>query len=150
LLRSLLAEERLLTASLVADGEPMAGLLPFAPAADLSALYVQASQLAPHSRGLRPGARFSAVIHRPDTPEADPLRIPRAILEGVVEPLQGEHPGREAATRAFVKRFPAAAMTLALADFSLYRLGITGGRLVAGFGRAHSLSPDDFRGLSGG
>ena len=63
--------------------------------------------------------------------------------------FESSAPEREPATRAFVRRFPSAAMTLSLADFSLYRLELTGGRLVAGFGRAHNLFPDDFRGLSG-
>jgi hypothetical protein len=149
LLKSLLVDERLLTLGLVTDGEPVVGLLPFAVAEDYSALYIQASQLARHGQGLTAGARFGAVVHRPDRPEEDPLQVPRVILEGVVDPLAGDHPEREAATRAFVRRFPKAAMTLALADFSLYRLDIQGGRLVAGFGSALSLSSGDLRDLGG-
>jgi putative heme iron utilization protein len=149
LLKSLLGEERLLTLGLAVDGEPVVGLLPFAVAEDFSAVYIQASQLARHARGLTAGARFGAVVHRPDRPEADPLQVPRVILEGVVDPLGGDHPHREAGTRAFVRRFPKAAMTLALPDFSLYRLEIQGGRVVAGFGNAQSLSSGDFRDLAG-
>jgi hypothetical protein len=149
LLRSLLVDERLLAVGLVAGAEPVVGLLPFAVADDFSAVYVQASQLARHTRGLIPGARFSAVIHRPDGPDTDPLRVPRVILEGVVDPLSPDRPEREPATRTFVQRFPSAAMTLALADFSLYRLEIEGGRVVAGFGSALSLSPAEFRDLAG-
>jgi hypothetical protein len=149
LLKSLLADERLLALGLVTEGEPVAGLLPFAVADDFSAVYVQASQLARHTRGMSPGARFSAVVHRPDTPDADPLQIPRVVLEGVVDPLDGERPERESAVRAFVRRFPSAAMTLALPGFSLYRLEIESGRVVAGFGSAQSLSSVDFRDLAG-
>lgn len=149
LLKSLLAEERLLALGLVTDGEPVVGLLPFAVAEDFSAIYIQASQLARHARGLTAGARFGAVVHRPDRPEGDPLQVPRVILEGVVDPLAGDHPERETATRTFVRRFPKAAMTLALPDFSLYRLEIQGGRVVAGFGSALSLSAGDFRDLAG-
>jgi len=149
LLRSLLVDERLLALGLVAGGEPLAGLLPFAVAEDFSALYVQASQLARHARGLTAGARFSGVVHRPDGPEADPLQIPRVILEGVVDPLESGRAEREAAVRGFVRRFPSAAMTLALPDFSLYRLEIEAGRLVAGFGSASQLSATEFRALAG-
>lgn len=149
LLKSLLVDERLLALGLVTGGEPLAGLLPFAVAEDFSALYVQASHLARHARGLTPGARFSGVVHRADRPDADPLQVPRVILEGVVDPLGGDRPEREPALRAFVGRFPAAAMTLALPGFSLYRLDIEGGRVVAGFGSALDLSPADFRGLAG-
>ena len=149
LLKSLLVDERLLALGVVDRGEPLVGLLPFAVAEDFSAVYVQASQLARHTRGLTAAARFSAVVHRPDGPDGDPLQVPRVILEGVVDPLGRERPEREPAVRAFVRRFPSAAMTLALPDFSLYRLGIEGGRVVAGFGSAFSLSLADFGGLAG-
>ncbi len=147
LLKSLLVDARLLALGVVDRGEPVVGLLPFAVAEDFSAVDVQASQLARHTRGLTPGARFSAVVHRPD--DGDPLQVPRVILEGVVDPLGPERPEREPAIRAFVRRFPTAAMTLALPDFALYRLELEGGRLVAGFGSARILSRADFRDLAG-
>lgn len=149
LLKSLLVDERLLALGVVDSGEPLVGLLPFAVAEDFSAVYVQASQLARHTRGLTPGARFSAVVHRPDGRDGNPLQVPRVILEGVVDPLGPERPEREPAIRVFVGRFPSAAMTLALPDFALYRLEIGGGRVVAGFGSARRLSADDFRDLVG-
>lgn len=148
LLKSLLVDERLLTLGLLADGAPVAGLLPFAVAEDFSAVYVQASRLARHSRGLAPGARFSAVVHRPDGPDADPLQIPRVIFEGVVDPLDRERPEMEPALKVFVRRFPSSAMTLALEDFTLYRLEIESARVVAGFGSATNLTSADFRELA--
>ena len=148
LLKSLLVDERLVTLALLVEGEPVAGLLPFAVAEDFSAVYVQASNLARHSRGLTSGARFSAVVHRPDRPDADPLQIPRVIFEGVVDPLEGERPELEPATRGFLSRFPSAAMTLALPGFSLYRLEIESARVVAGFGSARNLTAVDFRDLA--
>jgi hypothetical protein len=62
----------------------------------------------------------------------------------VVEPLGSEHPEREGAARAFLHRFPHAAMTLPLPDFTLYRLQIQGGRMVLGFGRALNVSAKHF------
>jgi putative heme iron utilization protein len=144
LLRSLLVDGRLLALGLVVEGQPVVGLLPFAVAEGFSAVYVQASSLARHSQGLTAGARFSAVIHRPDTPDAEPLQTPRVILEGVVDPLEGERPELEVARQTYLRRFPSAAMTLALPDFSVYRLELRGGRLVAGFGRALNLSASHF------
>jgi hypothetical protein len=150
LLRGLLAGERLLALGLLVEDEVIVGLLPFAPAEDFSAVYVQASALARHSRGLKPGARFSAVIHRPDTSDADPLQTPRLVLEGVVDPLDEDRPELEPATRALVQRFPSATMTLALPDFAVYRLELRGGRLIAGFGRASNLSASHFAQLADG
>lgn len=147
-LYDLLTGQRLVALGLVADGEPIVGLLPYAVAPGFDALYVQASRLARHSRGLVAGAAFGAVIHEPDRPGADPLQIPRLTFEGTVDLLSGESAEREAAIRSFVARFPAAATTLALPDFSLYRLEIRGGRLILGFGRALNLSGDHFRDLA--
>jgi len=149
LLRSLIAGERLLSLSLVVEGEPVAGLLPFVAAADFGAVYVQSSRLARHGRGLVSGARFGAVVHRPDRPEADPLQIPRVVFEGSVDSLAAGRPELEGAVRLFVSRFPGAAMTLTLPDFALHRLVIERGRLVAGFGRAINLTAAHFEDLAG-
>jgi hypothetical protein len=90
------------------------------------------------------------MIHEPDSAEADPLQVARLQLEGVVTPLSGKSPDFEAAARAFLSRFPQAAMTLQLPDFTLYRLEIRGGRMVLGFGRALNLSGEHFRDLARG
>ena len=147
LLKGLLDEQRLVALGLVVEGEPVIGLLPFAVSEDYGALYVQASGLARHSRGLVAGARFSGVIHRPDAPEEDALRTPRAVLEGVVDPFDEDRPERAVAVRSLVGRFPSAAMTLALPDFKVYRLELTGGRLIGGFGRALNLAVSHFEDL---
>jgi len=147
-LRDLLTGQRLLALALVVDGEPVAGLLPFALDRGFTALYVQASRLARHSRGLVVGAPWSGVIHVPDSPEGDPLQVPRLVLEGVADPLSADRPESELAAKAFLARFPSAAQTLPLEDFRLYRLEIRGGRLILGFGRALNLSLHHFVGLA--
>lgn len=147
-LRDLLAGQRLLALGVVVDAEPVVGLVPYAMAPDFGSLYVQASRLARHSPGLKTGGRWSAAIHEPDAPEKDPLQIPRVVLEGTVEVLAGTQPEFQTAARAFLSRFPGAAMTLALPDFTLYRLEIEGGRLVLGFGHALNLSASLLRDLA--
>jgi heme iron utilization protein len=142
----LLLRHRLVAIAVVADGQPIVGLLPYAVSDDRSALVVQASALARHSRGLLAGAPWSGVIHEPDSP--DPLQVPRLQVEGVVDPLVEEGPEYEPCARAFLQRFPAAATTLQLPDFTLYRLEIRGGRMGLGFARALNLSASHFRDLS--
>lgn len=139
-LRELLTGQRLLALGVVVDAEPVVGLVPYAPAADFGALYVQASRLARHTQGLKAGGRWSGAIHEPDSPEKDPLQIPRVVLEGTVDVLTGAQPEFQPAARAFLTRFPGAAMTLSLPDFSLFRLNVEGGRLVLGFGHALNLT----------
>jgi putative heme iron utilization protein len=149
-LAEILLGERLLALGVVADGVPIVGLLPYAVSEDRCALYVQASTLARHTRGLVAGALWSGIVHEPDREDIDPLRVPRLQLEGVVEPLTPSHPELAAAVRAFLREFPQAAATLELPDFALYRLELQGGRMILGFGQALNLSREHFAALSGG
>jgi putative heme iron utilization protein len=147
-LGGLLLGQRLVALGVVAEGEPIVGLLPYAVTEDHTALVVQSSSLARHSRGLAAGAPWSGMIHEPDSAGTDPLQVPRLQLEGIVDPLRGDRPEFPGAARAFLSRFPQAAMTLQLADFTLYRLEIRSGRMVLGFGRALNLSGDHFRDIA--
>lgn len=146
-LEQLLVGQRLIALGLVVEGEPVVGLLPYAVAEDRCALYVQASRLARHSQGLKEGARWSGAIHEPDSPETDPLQVARLALEGSVTHLAPGSPELAAAAARFVSRFPAAAMTLSLPDFTLHRLTLGGGRMILGFGRAINLSRSHFEDL---
>jgi putative heme iron utilization protein len=147
-LAELLLTQRLIALGVVADGAPVVGLLSYAVADDRRALYVQASSLARHTRGLTAGATWSGLIHEPDDAAADPLRVPRLQLEGVVEPLGGQHPEFQAAVRSLLRRFPQAAATLQLGDFGVYRLELRGGRMVLGFGHAVNLSREHFEAVA--
>jgi hypothetical protein len=146
-LGGLLLGQRLISLGVVADGQPIVGLLPYAVSADRSALIVQSSALARHSKGLVAGVPWSGVIHEPDGVGADPLQIPRLQLEGVVDPLRGDRPEFQPSAQAFLSRFPEAARTLQLPDFTLYRLEVRGGRMVLGFGRALNISASHLRDL---
>jgi heme oxygenase (biliverdin-IX-beta and delta-forming) len=147
-LAELLLGQRLIALGVLVEGAPVVGLLPYAVSEDRVALYVQASGLARHSRGLLAGAPWSGLVHEPDGPAIDPLRVPRLQLEGSVEPLAGSHPEFQAAGEAFLRRFPQAAATLQLGDFGLYRLELHGGRMILGFGRALNLSRDHFQSIA--
>lgn len=146
-LGELLLGQRVIALGVLVGGAPVVGLLPYAVSDDRRSLYVQASKLARHSRGLTAGAAWSGLVHQPDGAEMDPMRIPRLQLEGTVEPLDGQHPEFEAAARGFVGRFPQASVTLQLGDFGLYRLELHGGRMVLGFGQALNLSRGHFESL---
>lgn len=142
LLRRLLTGERLLTLAVVVDGAPIAGVLPFRAEPDLASLLVHASALARHSRGLAPGAPFSAAIHLPLAPGVDALQSQRVVLEGLVEAVAAEE--LAAISASWVESFPSAAMTVGLGDFVFHRLRLAGGRLISGFARASGLSPRIF------
>jgi hypothetical protein len=147
-LGGLLLGQRLVALGVVAEGEPIVGLLPYAVSADCTALIVQSSTLARHSKGLVAGAPWSGIIHEPDSGEIDPLQVPRLQLEGVVDPLSGDRPEFQPSARSFLGRFRGAVATLQLPDFTLYRLELRSGRMVLGFGRALNLSREHFHNLA--
>ena len=54
------------------------------------------------------------------------------------------------AAARFTARFPTAAVTLDLGDFTLFELTLGRGRYVEGFARAFNVGPDTFRELRPG
>jgi putative heme iron utilization protein len=149
LLRELMTGRRVLALALVADGEPVLGMVPFAAEADLSAVLIHVSRLAPHGRALASGAPFAVLIQGPDVLELNPGEIPRVRLSGRAEHLPRGSAGYPADRAAYLARFPDSELTFALADFELYRLPFDGGRLVAGFARTVNLRPETLRRAAG-
>ena len=147
-IRRLLDETRVLSLAVLVDDEPEAALLPFATREDYGAVFVQASGLARHGRGLQQAARVGVLIHANDTPAADPLQLPRLSVQATVTTLDKASSAYRAAAERFVDRFPAAAMTLELGDFNLYELTLGRGRYVEGFARAFNVGPDTFTSIT--
>ncbi|MBP9945789.1 MAG: hypothetical protein KBH14_05290, partial [Vicinamibacteria bacterium] len=134
-LRELLRRQRLLSLGVVVDGLPVVGLLPFLAAPTFASLVVHASRLAPHTGGLGDDRPWSGVIAEPDAADRDALQTPRVILHGASRAI--EDPQVLARIRSVWRdRYPSAAMTLDLGDFTFFSLDIDGGRLIAGFARA--------------
>jgi hypothetical protein len=148
LVKKLLTESRVLSLGVLVDGKPHVGLLPFVAAMDCRSALIHASQLARHSRGLQPGSPFSALIHACDHQKNDALQVPRISISGTVQLVAQADADFEASRQAFIDRFPSSEQTFHLGDFNLYRLHFEWGRLVSGFARAITLSPDSFRELS--
>lgn len=147
-LRSLLRDSRVLSLGVLVDGAPYVGLLPYVVAPDLATLYVRASGMALHTRGLVADAPFSALIHASESGAPDPLQVARATFQGTVEPLDRDSGEAVATVERYVSRFPSATMTTALADFGTYALRIRSGRFVGGFARARDLAAADLRALA--
>ena len=144
-IREMMTVHRVLSLAVLVDGEPEASLLPFAVRPDFGAVYVQASGLARHSRGLQPDARVGVLIHGHDLPETDPLQVRRMTVQATVAVLDRDGEAFAAAREIFVGRFPGAEMTLNLGDFNLYELTLGRGRYIAGFGQAYNIGPDTFK-----
>jgi heme oxygenase (biliverdin-IX-beta and delta-forming) len=145
---SLLREVRVLSLAVVVDDHPEAALLPFAVSDDWQSLYVQASGLARHARGLQTGARVGVLVHAMDTPEADPMQLARLSVQASVSVIDRAGDAFAPAAARFVRRFPRAEMTLQLGDFNLYRVTLGRGRYVEGFARAFNVGPETFMALT--
>jgi len=146
--KNLLSDCRVLSLGVLVDGKPHVGLLPFVAAPNYRSALIHSSQLARHSRGLQPGSPFSALIHASDEQQNDALQVPRVTISGTVQLVAQADADFEISRQAFIDRFPSSAQTFRLGDFNLYRLHFEWGRLVSGFARAITLSPDSFRELS--
>jgi hypothetical protein len=144
-----MSSTRVLAMAVIVDDEPEAALLPFAVRADFGAIYVQASGLARHSRGLTPGARVGLLVHASDTPNADPMQLPRLTVQADVRVLEKETDELATAAARFIGRFPGAEVTLNLGDFNLYELTLGRGRYVEGFARAFNVGPQTFQEVAG-
>ena len=147
-IRALLDTTRVLSLAVLVDGDPEAALLPFTRREDYGAVYVQASGLARHTRGLGAGARVGVLVHAADTPDADPMQLPRLSIQAIVAVLDKSSAVFDSAGARFTARFPAAAMTLGLGDFNLYELTFQRGRYVEGFARAFNVGPDTLNQLA--
>jgi putative heme iron utilization protein len=144
-IRSLLDTERVLAAAVLVDGEPVAALLPYAVGADYATLFVQASGLARHTKGLQPGAAIGVLVHAAATADRDPMQLPRLTVQATVTVLERQSEPFASAARLMMQRFPATATTLALDDFNLYALELGRGRYVEGFARAFNVGPETIR-----
>jgi putative heme iron utilization protein len=137
--QGLLTRERVLSVAVLIDGQPEAGLLPFAPGDNERTLLVQASALARHSRGLVDGATVGVLVHASDGPDQDPMQLPRLTVQATVRLVPKATEAFAAGAARYAARFPAAAMTLELGDFNLFELHLGRGRYVEGFARAFAV-----------
>jgi heme iron utilization protein len=147
-IHDLLMSRRVLALAVVVDGDPEAGLLPFALREDYGAVYVQASALARHTRGLHAGARVGILVHAHDAPDDDPMQVPRLMLQATTQLLDKKGDHFAWASALLTARFPDAETTLGLDDFNLYELTFGRGRYVEGFGRAFNVGPETFKELA--
>jgi hypothetical protein len=109
---------------------------------------IPASQVARHRRGHPPGSRFRALNQAGVEQPNDSLQVARVTISGTVQLVAQADADFEISRQAFIDRFPASAQTFRLGDFNLYRLHFEWGRLVSGFARAITLSPESFKEIS--
>jgi putative heme iron utilization protein len=143
--RALLAAESvglLSTISVRRPGTPYGSVTPYA-LSSAGAPLLLLSGLAAHTHNLRADARAGLFVGD-HTAAADPQAGARLSLMGRAAPVTAAD---EADARArYLARWPRAADTFALGDFSLWRFEIEEARFIAGFGDIRWLPASAFSG----
>ena len=138
-LRRLLDTRPVATLATLHRGEPAVSMVPFVLPPGATRFFIHVSALATHTRDMQEHSRVGLlVMAEPDT-ATSPQALPRVALQADATTLPREGADYDSARAAYLKRFPDAAQTFDLADFSLITLTPVAARLVAGFAQAYSL-----------
>jgi putative heme iron utilization protein len=143
LLPRLIRNHRVASLGTQREGLPYVSLITYAPADDLGSLFIHVSRLAHHTQDLLQDARCTVLIAETDDGSHDPQALARVTLLGDARPVEQDDPTYESARRLYLRKYPEAEFLFQLGDFSLYRITISTGRFVAGFGKAYSISRHD-------
>ncbi len=135
--RKLLREGRsgALATLMTPSGDPYCSLVNVATTADGAPLLLL-SRLALHTRNILADTRVSLMID--ERKAGDPLEGARVMLMGRAAAIDDPE-----ARRRYLDRQPEAEMFAGFGDFAFYRIALSAGHLVAGFGRIVDLTPAD-------
>jgi putative heme iron utilization protein len=138
-LRQLLVTGSVASLGTLHRGEPAVSMVPFVLVPEDAALLIHVSALATHTRDMVEHARVALLVMADLAPGVAPQALPRVSLQADARALPRDGDAYEHARARYLQRFPDAAVTFELADFSIFVLSPVSARLVAGFGRAHGL-----------
>lgn len=139
LLRRLLTERPIAALATLHRGEPAISMVPFVLPMGQAELLIHVSALATHTRDMLEHPRVAVLVTADTNGPWSPQALPRVSLQAEAVPLARESAEYAQARAHYLARFPDAAQTFELADFSLVVLRPLSARGVAGFGRAYSL-----------
>jgi len=147
-LASLIRATRIAALGTLHDGEPNLAMVAYAFADDFSAFYIHVSKLGKHTGDMENDPRLSLLIAETDDHRPDPQTLARLTLRGTAEILPRTEAGYAQVRSIYLQRFPEAGQFFDLGDFNLWQIIPTGGRFVAGFGRAFNIVPEALRKVS--
>lgn len=139
LLRTLLSERPIAALATLHKGEPAVSMVPFVLPAGGTQLLIHVSALATHTRDMLEHPRVGVLVTADTAGPWPPQALPRVSLQCDAAALAREGADYERAKAHYLARFADAAQMFELGDFSIFTLTPVSARLVAGFGRAHSL-----------
>jgi heme iron utilization protein len=122
-------------------------MVPFVVSPSETLLLIHVSALATHTRDMLDHPRVSVLVTAEVTGSTSPQALPRVSLIADAVPLERDGSGYLEARERYLARFPDAAQTFELGDFSIFALRLQSARLIAGFGRAYSLAGESLKAL---
>ena len=120
-------------------GEPAVSMVPFAAAG--GALVIHVSRLSSHTADMLAHATVGLLIVEANADDVLPQARARLSISGEAQRLT-DGPEEDGARAAYLERFPDAAPIFELGDFSLFAIRPRSIRVIGGFGRAATLSPE--------
>lgn len=99
------------------------------------------SELSPHTGSMKADPRVSLLLGEPG--KGDPLAHPRITLFCTSSQIRRDGPDYQRINRRYLNRQPKAALYSGFADFSYFKLTMTGASLNGGFGKAYRLQAED-------
>lgn len=125
-------------------------MTPFALLPKGRGIIIHVSGLAAHTRDMLANPAVSLLIVATPATDTSPLALPRVSVQGRAQPCPAEHPGHAEARACYLAKFPESAPMFSFADFMLFLVEVRTARLVAGFGRARTLTAEQFAAACGG
>jgi putative heme iron utilization protein len=142
-LRLLLRRQAVAALGTLHRGEPHVSMVPFALVESAPELLVHVSALSAHTRDMLEHPRVSLLVVAPDDGGRPQARA-RVTIQGDAVPLEPDSARYAEARAHYLRRFPEAADTFALADFSLFSIRPASLRFIGGFAQAVGLTPAQF------
>ena len=147
-LARLLRFQRVGALGTIRDGGPLVSMVLFAASPDNTKFWLHLSKLALHTKGILNDPHVGLMVAETDMGDRDPQMLGRVSIQGEAGEFTGGSSGYAEARSLYLTKFPEAEPSFGLGDFGLYCLEPSYARLVAGFGKIFTLSPQDFRDAS--
>ena len=125
------------------QGLPFVSMVTYAVARDGSFI-LHVSRLAAHTQDMLDNPEVSLLITESEAVGKMPQALARATVQGRAKMLDRDSEKYADAREIYLSRFPDAAPLFEFSDFSIFVIEPVSARLIAGFGKAVTVTGDDF------
>jgi len=145
-LKALLVQTPVATLATLHKGAPATSMVPYALLPD-GRFVIHVSRLATHTRDMLEHPAVSLLLMAAPGSTETPLALPRVSVQGQALVCAPDAPEYAQARAAYLAKLPEAEELFSFADFSLFLITPQFLRYVAGFGRAHTVTAEQYAGL---